>query len=736
MCEVAFLLALAVLALYIVPLYTPVHLVFQLSIVTAGLAVATAIGAVIAYFVPLKKESYMPTLSVYLLLSATSASLVMDTGSDGSPFIALWLLVGFFAAVFGLAGILPLLAATAAFVGYEYLQGNFASAVVIALFSGFLPVIAGIIVWHNANEEGEEEDRKTNQTLASELGDVAGRSEIIINAIGDGVIAVDAQGVIQLINPAAQELLGWGKQDAMQLNYKSVLHLLDSKNADLLPENDPVQQSLNTNQEVRTDVFQVQTKGEKKLWVNIVVSPIGNLGSGVIVVFRDVTREKSEAREQAEFISTASHEMRTPVASIEGYLGLALNPNTAQIDQKARDFILKAHESAQHLGQLFQDLLDVSKADDRRLSNNPKVVDLTQFTHDIVEGLEQKATDKGIRLVYKPIPLNNDTVIGGEHNLAPVYYVNLDNDHIREIIDNLTENAIKYTPAGEVVVDVNGDNEKVTVSIKDSGIGIPAEDIPHLFQKFYRVDDAETRQIGGTGLGLYLCRKLAEAMGGRIYLESEYKKGSTFFLELPRITTEQAMAAKQQQDKADAAAAAAATVAPTVGIMPTDVPATPTTAAALLTPMTPASGQSADLQHNVPRGEALTREQIAAKVAQLEALAKQNPQPAAAPAAPTALPVAMPVAPAAPVVVSASPPQPQPRPVAGPAPVYQQPVQVPVPVSVPFQPAQQQAAIAVPVQPVVVAAPTVLAPQPQIIPAPAQSVHVPPQAPPARPAGQ
>ena len=87
------------------------------------------------------------------------------------------------------------------------------------------------------------------------------------------------------------------------------------------------------------------------------------------MIFRDITKEKAEEREQAEFISTASHEMRTPVASIEGYLGLALNPATANIDEKARDFITKAHESAQHLGRLFQDLLDISKAEDGRLKN-------------------------------------------------------------------------------------------------------------------------------------------------------------------------------------------------------------------------------------------------------------------------------------------------------------------------------------------------------------------------------
>src|SRR5690606_7866046 len=133
-------------------------------------------------------------------------------------------------------------------------------------------------------------------------------------------------------------------------------------------------------------------------------SPVGQPGSGVIVVFRDITKEKAEEREQAEFISTASHEMRTPVASIEGYLGLALNPATAQIDDKARMYLTKAHEVAQHLGRLFQDLLDITKAEDGRLSNNPRAVEVVTFVKDVVEGLRPQAEAKGLILVYKPIP--------------------------------------------------------------------------------------------------------------------------------------------------------------------------------------------------------------------------------------------------------------------------------------------------------------------------------------------
>ena len=481
----------------------------------------------------------LPTaVAVYALLALTAASLISTSQGLESPFIALWILVAVFASVFGVWGIVPMFIAGGAYLFIGLISGTLTqNTVIITVVAGWLPLVASYIIWHSKKSHENTQD-KAFRDLASELSEVANKAEVVINAIADGVIAIDNQGIVQLINPAAQQITGWGKQDATTLNYKSVLHLTDKKDQELVEANDPVLQVLATNKEIETHDLSLTTHSSKKILVSVVVSPVGKLGAGAIIVFRDITKEKAEEREQAEFISTASHEMRTPVASIEGYLGLALNPATAQIDAKARDFITKAHESAQHLGRLFQDLLDVTKADDGRISNNPKVVDIVQFAHDIIEGLRPQADAKQLRLLYKPMP--DDTDVQGDRHLNPVFYAQVDNDHLREIIANLTENAIKYTLKGDVTIDVTGDSEHIIISVADSGIGIPTEDIPHLFQKFYRVDNSDTREIGGTGLGLYLSRRLAEIMGGRIWVESEYKKGSIFNLELPRIDHEDA----------------------------------------------------------------------------------------------------------------------------------------------------------------------------------------------------
>lgn len=543
-CEATLLVSAIVVALYFWAYFADdvksISSALLVSDTAAVLAGITAIISFISYLWVPKKYTLHTALLIYGLLVATTSLLILNTGGTTSPFIALWMLAAVFAGIFGARGLVPMLLLVNSYLVLQYLSDGSISreTIVTVILAGELPLLASFIIWHRKSTGASDKDR-AYRDLANELSEVASKSEVVINAIADGVIAIDNQGVIQLINPAAQRILGWDKQDAVTLSYKSVLNLSDKAGAEVAEATDPIQHVLADNKPQRTNDLSLTTKSGKKLSISLVVSPIGQIGSGVIIVFRDITKEKAEEREQAEFISTASHEMRTPVASIEGYLGLTLNPATAQIDDKARDFITKAHESAQHLGRLFQDLLDVSKAEDGRLSNNPKVIDVVAYVHDVAQGLRPKAEEKGLRMLYKPLP---DGEVDQARRLTPVFYVNLDNDHLREVVSNLIENAIKYTPHGDVVIDVGGDTEHVTISISDSGIGIPAEDIPHLFQKFYRVDNSDTREIGGTGLGLYLCRRLAETMGGRIWVDSEYKKGSTFYLEVPRISHEEATA--------------------------------------------------------------------------------------------------------------------------------------------------------------------------------------------------
>jgi len=238
--------------------------------------------------------------------------------------------------------------------------------------------------------------------------------------------------------------------------------------------------------------------------------------------------------------------MRTPVAAIEGYLALALNDKVATIDTRARDYLEKAHASTQHLGQLFQDLLTSAKAEDGRLTSHPTVIELGAFLEQLTNDLKFVAEKKGLFMEFalgngKNNVINATRAASHELVVRPLYYVHVDVDRLREVITNLFDNAVKYTPEGKVTIGLTGDDNVVQCSVRDTGPGIPPEDLTHLFQKFYRVDNSATRTIGGTGLGLFICRKIVELYNGRIWAESELGKGSSFYINLPRLSTDKAL---------------------------------------------------------------------------------------------------------------------------------------------------------------------------------------------------
>jgi signal transduction histidine kinase len=272
--------------------------------------------------------------------------------------------------------------------------------------------------------------------------------------------------------------------------------------------------------------------------------------TGVVVVFRDVSQERQEEQQRAEFISTASHEMRTPVAAIEGYLSLAMNPNVATIDERAKKYLEKAHDSISHLGELFRDLLSVTKAEEGSLNVKIEPVNLAKVMQAATEDMQVAASKKNLTIVYQ---------IGDQQGkaISPLYYVGANPERLREILLNLIDNAIKFTTEGGIKVTLNGDDKEVQIGVQDTGVGIDPADIPHLFQKFYRIDSSDTRTIGGTGLGLYLCRRAIELFNGRIWVESKPGEGSTFRFALPRLSQEdvermQASLPQTQKESQDA----------------------------------------------------------------------------------------------------------------------------------------------------------------------------------------
>jgi len=377
--------------------------------------------------------------------------------------------------------------------------------------------------------------------LATSLRDEQAKNSIILNSIGDGVVLIDEQGIIQLFNPGAATITGWKREEAEGLDWKSVFGFVNSKGEKIEESESPFEKARRNSQPVHDNNANILSKSNTPTATSFSVSPIIDSGqvTGLVGVFRDVSEERKEETQRAEFISTASHEMRTPVAAIEGYLSLALNDRVSTIDVRAREYLEKAHASTKHLGELFQDLLTSAKAEDGRLTNHPEVVELGALMEQLTSDLHFQAQKKNLALEFI---IGNSNVVDATNDkvVRPLYYVFADPDRLREVITDLFDNACKYTDQGKVTLGLTGNDTISQMYVSDTGHGIPAEDIPHLFQKFYRVDNSATRTIGGTGLGLFICRKIVELYHGRIWVESTLGKGSTFYINLPRLSAKQA----------------------------------------------------------------------------------------------------------------------------------------------------------------------------------------------------
>ncbi len=367
-------------------------------------------------------------------------------------------------------------------------------------------------------------------------------TEFLLSAIVDGVVLVGDDGIIHLFSPAAATITGWPVEEAVGLDFRSVLPITDDHGQAYPPERHPFVQALRTHSTIRDSKGLLSTRSGKLVPISLIVSPVvedaKTMATGALGVFRDITAEKLEEAQRSEFISTASHEMRTPIAAIEGYLSLSLNPKVANIDQRARNYLEKAHAATEHLSQLFVDLLTSSKAEDGRLSSYPKVVEVGEIVQRVVEDANFSAQKKSLQLKFM---LSAEKDVSGGRVVRPLFYAYIDPNRLREVLQNLIDNATKYTSEGGVTVALTGDQGIAQIQVRDTGIGIPEEDIPHLFEKFYRIDNSMTRTVGGTGLGLFISKKLIEMYNGRIWVESQLGKGSTFYINLPRLTAEQAL---------------------------------------------------------------------------------------------------------------------------------------------------------------------------------------------------
>ncbi len=542
-----------------------------------GMTTAVLSGLYIAYSLSLYWLLHRRSVPLATLICSMLLALVIlggltrtDPQSGMLLYIGLWVADELFVGFYGIPLVLGTVLLTCVYI---LLETNFELGAVSnkdwILLGG--TIVAGVIGYFLWRQRFMNKEVQAVNKLSGMLKTNQEQSEILIQSLADGVIVIGTDGKINLMNPAAAKMTEWPVNEAVGMDVQLVVKLAQENGTPMAADANPFSLVLGKNEHTTQTVTLTGRDGKKQI-VSLLVSPVaakaGEQPTGAVAVMRDISDQHAAEQQRGEFISTASHEMRTPVAAIEGYLALALNEKVSTIDSRARGYLEKAHTSTQHLGKLFQDLLTSSKAEDGRLSNHPAVVEMGAFMQQLTDDLKFAAEKKGLFAEF--VIGASDTIDAtandpaSQHVVKPLYYAQVDPDRMREVITNLFDNACKYTESGKISIGLTGNGDVVQIYVRDTGSGIPADDIPHLFQKFYRVDNSATRTIGGTGLGLFICRKIVELYHGRIWVESKLGEGSTFFINLPRLSTQRAQTLQAAETAAAQTLGSAAASTPVV----------------------------------------------------------------------------------------------------------------------------------------------------------------------------
>jgi PAS domain S-box-containing protein len=359
----------------------------------------------------------------------------------------------------------------------------------------------------------------------------AGEARAVFYAMGDGVALTDPDGRVTALNEAMARLCGFGEDEATGRPYAEVVVLADERGRRLPERERPLAQALLGGDPVSSGPgLHLVTRQGRRLPVAVSAAPMLDPDGrvvGAVDVVRDVSREREVDEVKDALISTVSHELRTPLTLIHGFAELLVE---REMDAARRRLAAEEILQASHrLGRLIDDLLSVSRADSGRLVVEPRPFDLGELIDRTVSPFREVASGHDLRVsVQDGLPVADG-----------------DPDRVEQVLVNLLSNAVKYAPGGgEIVVaaaiDASGRDapgapvgSRIRVDVRDQGIGMTPRDMEGLFNRFYRVDREEVRTTGGTGLGLYISKRLIEGHGGRIWAESQPGQGSTFSFTLP-----------------------------------------------------------------------------------------------------------------------------------------------------------------------------------------------------------
>ena len=357
-----------------------------------------------------------------------------------------------------------------------------------------------------------------------------------LDTVTEGLVLTDPEGRVTAMNRAAEQLCGWTEAEARGRPHAEVLPLVDEHGRPVPPGERWLGCALRAG-EPRCDQgakLELVARDGRRLPVACSAAPVLSAAGDVIGgvgVARDVSREREVDEMKSSLIATVSHELRTPLTLIRGFAELlALRELPAERRRVALEEIL---EASRRLSRLIDDLLSASRMESGRLVLNPRPLDVAALVERALSPFRAMAGAHVFRAEL-------------ERDLPMVWG---DPDKVEQVLINLVGNAVKYSPrGGEVLVAVRRDGEFVEVRVRDQGIGISPGEMAHLFEKFYRADRDEVRCVGGTGLGLYITRRLVEMHGGSVWAESRPGEGSTFFFTLP--TREEAVTNPKGRDRA------------------------------------------------------------------------------------------------------------------------------------------------------------------------------------------
>ena len=350
--------------------------------------------------------------------------------------------------------------------------------------------------------------RLTQENLEQE----SKRLHSILSYMTDGVLATNRRGQIIMINDMAKRQLGVERDDALNQNILELLKIEEEYELrDLITQSPEL---MIYSQNVNGEYISLRVRFA-------LIRRESGFISGLVAVLHDTTEQEKEERERRLFVSNVSHELRTPLTSVKSYLE-ALDEG-ALTEPVAPDFIKVSLDETNRMMRMVTDLLHLSRIDNETSHLDVELINFTAFITFILNRFDKMRSqddEKKYELV-RDYPINS-------------VWIEIDTDKMTQVIDNILNNAIKYSPdGGKITVSMKTTDDQMILSISDQGLGIPKQDLPKIFDRFYRVDKARSRAQGGTGLGLAIAKEIIKQHNGFIWAKSEYGKGSTFTIVLP-----------------------------------------------------------------------------------------------------------------------------------------------------------------------------------------------------------